>query len=73
MGSKEYNRALSEKRADAVIAYMKQKYGVAEGTKVWESFRQREDPEAVLTVHDGTSFPYAGKPAKGTMPMNTKV
>ncbi|MEU0149438.1 penicillin acylase family protein [Streptomyces sp. NPDC006288] len=45
-----------------------QKYGVEEGTRVWESFRQRNDPEAVLTVHDGTSFPYAGKPdkAKGT-------
>lgn len=39
------------------------RYGVAEGTAVWESFRQREDPEAVLTVHDGTRFPYAGKPA----------
>lgn len=45
-----------------------QKYGVEEGTRVWESFRQRNDPEAVLTVHDGTSFPYAGKPdqARGT-------
>ncbi|WP_138904042.1 penicillin acylase family protein [Streptomyces albidochromogenes] len=40
-----------------------QKYGVAEGTEVWESFRQRDDPEAVLTVNDGTSFPYAEKPA----------
>ncbi|MEV0093063.1 penicillin acylase family protein [Streptomyces sp. NPDC050738] len=40
-----------------------QKYGVAEGTKVWETFRMRNDPEATLTVHDGTSFPYAGKPA----------
>ncbi|OON82325.1 penicillin acylase family protein [Streptomyces tsukubensis] len=40
-----------------------QKYGVAKGTEVWESFRGREDPETVLTVHDGTSFPYAGKPA----------
>ncbi len=39
-----------------------QKYGVAEGTKVWDSFRERNDPEAVLTVHDG-SFPYAGEPA----------
>ncbi|MGW3024071.1 penicillin acylase family protein [Streptomyces sp. NPDC001221] len=38
------------------------KYGVAEGTKVWESFRERNDPEAVLTVHDGESFPYATKP-----------
>jgi len=45
-----------------------QKYGLAEGTKVWESFRQRNDPEAVLTVHDGKGFPYADKPAspKGT-------
>jgi acyl-homoserine lactone acylase PvdQ len=40
-----------------------QKYGVDEGTRVWESFRERDDPEAVLTVHDGSSFPYAGKPA----------
>ncbi|MFF3513653.1 penicillin acylase family protein [Streptomyces sp. NPDC002573] len=38
------------------------KYGVAEGTKVWESFRERNDPEAVLTLHDGESFPYATKP-----------
>lgn len=39
-----------------------QKYGLAEGTKVWESFRERNDPEAVLTVREG-SFPYADKPA----------
>ncbi|MDQ0778302.1 acyl-homoserine lactone acylase PvdQ [Streptomyces aurantiacus] len=39
------------------------KYGVAEGTKVWESFRERNDPEAALTVHNGESFPYATKPA----------
>ncbi|CAM5565428.1 penicillin acylase [Streptomyces spiroverticillatus] len=41
-----------------------QKYGVAEGTEVWESFRQRNDPEAALTLHDGQRFPYAGKPAQ---------
>ncbi|WP_026249163.1 penicillin acylase family protein [Streptomyces sp. LaPpAH-108] len=39
------------------------KYGVEEGTKVWESFRERNDPEAVLTVHDGKSFPYGTRPA----------
>ncbi|MGW4492011.1 penicillin acylase family protein [Streptomyces sp. NPDC004376] len=39
------------------------KYGVTEGTKVWESFRERNDPEAVLTVHDGESFPYGTRPA----------
>ncbi|MGW2423071.1 penicillin acylase family protein [Streptomyces sp. NPDC001709] len=39
------------------------KYGVDEGTKVWESFRERNDPEAALTVHNGESFPYGAKPA----------
>lgn len=45
-----------------------EKYGVEKGTKVWESFRARNDPEAVRTIHDGTSFPYAGRPknARGT-------
>ncbi|GAA3024687.1 penicillin acylase family protein [Streptomyces glomeratus] len=38
------------------------RYGVEQGTKVWESFRERNDPEAVLTVHNGESFPYASKP-----------
>ncbi|WP_225845800.1 penicillin acylase family protein [Streptomyces sp. HPF1205] len=40
-----------------------QKYGVDEGTKVWESFRERDDPEAASTVHDGSSFPYLTRPA----------
>jgi acyl-homoserine lactone acylase PvdQ len=40
-----------------------QQYGVTAGTKAWESFRERNDPEAVLTVHDGSSFPYATEPA----------
>ncbi|MFI9052812.1 penicillin acylase family protein [Streptomyces sp. NPDC053427] len=45
-----------------------QKYGLEEGTKVWESFRERNDPEAAKTLHNGQSFPYAVKPdkAKGT-------
>ncbi|MFE9554743.1 penicillin acylase family protein [Streptomyces sp. NPDC006703] len=55
-GGGEVQAALSLQAAQA-------KYGVAEGTRIWESFRERNDPEAVLTVHDGTSFPYAGKPA----------
>ncbi|MFF1548293.1 penicillin acylase family protein [Streptomyces sp. NPDC058291] len=40
-----------------------EKYGVEQGTQVWEAFRERNDPEAVLTVHNGESFPYAAKPA----------
>ncbi|MCT9011371.1 penicillin acylase family protein [Streptomyces sp. NPDC054766] len=54
-GGGEVNNALS------LLAAQSQ-YGVTEGTKVWESFRERNDPEAALTVHDGESFPYASKP-----------
>lgn len=53
-GGGEVNNALS-------LIAAQSKYGVEEGTKVWESFRMRNDPEAVLTVHDG-SFPYASRP-----------
>ncbi|WP_330299786.1 penicillin acylase family protein [Streptomyces sp. NBC_00503] len=52
-----------EVQAALSLLSAQQQYGVEEGTRVWESFREREDPEAVLTVHDGTSFPYAQKPA----------
>ncbi|MDN3293552.1 penicillin acylase family protein [Streptomyces ficellus] len=52
-----------EVQAALSLLAAQQKYGVVEGTRVWESFRQRNDPEAVLTIHDGTSFPYAEKPA----------
>ena len=47
------------------------KYGVAQGTKVWESFRSQNDPEASTTVHNGTSFPYGvtgPNPAGRAMP-----
>ncbi|MEU4656626.1 penicillin acylase family protein [Streptomyces sp. NPDC023723] len=54
-GGGEVNNALS-------LLAAQQKYGVTEGTKVWESFRQRDDPEAVRTVQDG-SFPYLTPPA----------
>ncbi|WP_369388286.1 penicillin acylase family protein [Streptomyces sp. CG1] len=55
-GGGEVNNALS-------LIAAQSKYGVEEGTKVWEAFRERNDPEAVLTVHDGESFPYGSKPA----------
>ncbi|WP_078947546.1 penicillin acylase family protein [Streptomyces griseus] len=54
-GGGEVNNAIS-------LLAAQEKYGVAEGTKVWESFRERNDPEAVLTLHNGESFPYATKP-----------
>ncbi|MGC4940068.1 penicillin acylase family protein [Kribbella sp. DT2] len=47
------------------------KYGVAEGTKVWESFRSQNDPEASTTVHNGATFPYGttgADPAGRAMP-----
>ncbi|MER7998897.1 penicillin acylase family protein [Streptomyces sp. NPDC095613] len=49
------------KAALSLLAAQK-KFGVVAGTEVWESFRQRDDPEAVLTLHDGSRFPYARKP-----------
>ncbi|MCZ0990016.1 penicillin acylase family protein [Streptomyces diastatochromogenes] len=54
-GGGEVNNALS-------LIAAQSKYGVEQGTKVWESFRERNDAEAALTVHNGESFPYASKP-----------
>jgi acyl-homoserine lactone acylase PvdQ len=52
-----------EVQAALSLEAAQQKYGVEQGTKVWEAFRERDDPEAVSTVHDGSSFPYLPKPA----------
>jgi acyl-homoserine lactone acylase PvdQ len=34
------------------------RYGTAEGDRVWAAFREQNDPETVLTLHNGQSFPY---------------
>jgi acyl-homoserine lactone acylase PvdQ len=39
------------------------RYGAAEGDRLWQAFREREDPEAVLTLHDGQRFRYGEAPA----------
>ncbi|RKT52439.1 penicillin acylase family protein [Saccharothrix australiensis] len=39
------------------------RYGATVGDRVWRSFRQEDDPESVLTLHDGQRFPYAATPA----------
>ncbi|WP_433268073.1 penicillin acylase family protein [Actinosynnema sp. CS-041913] len=39
------------------------RYGAALGEQVWRSFREQNDPESVLTLHDGQRFPYATTPA----------
>ncbi|MFC9287509.1 penicillin acylase family protein, partial [Streptomyces sp. NPDC057052] len=54
-GGGEVNNAMS-------LLAAQEKYGVEQGTAVWESFRERNDPEAVMTLHDGRSFPYAVRP-----------
>ena len=39
------------------------KYGTTVGDQVWSNFRSQNDSEAVLTLHNGQSFPYgAGDP-----------
>jgi acyl-homoserine lactone acylase PvdQ len=40
-----------------------ERYGVTEGEKQWQAFRAQNDPEAVLTLHNGQSFPYGKAPA----------
>ncbi|MHA6765609.1 penicillin acylase family protein [Streptacidiphilus sp. PAMC 29251] len=55
-GGGEVQSALVKEAAEA-------KYGTAQGDRVWNSFREREDPEAVQTLHQGQSFPYAQDPA----------
>jgi acyl-homoserine lactone acylase PvdQ len=40
-----------------------ERYGVQEGEKAWKAFRAENDPETVLTLHDGQSFPYGKSPA----------
>ncbi|MEU9667784.1 penicillin acylase family protein [Streptomyces bobili] len=54
-GGGEVNNAIS-------LLAAQEKYGAEQGTAVWESFRERNDPEAVMTLHDGNSFPYAVRP-----------
>ncbi|MGH3435279.1 MAG: penicillin acylase family protein [Sciscionella sp.] len=55
-GGGEVASALVKEAAEA-------RYGAALGDKVWQSFREANDPEAVLTVHNGEKFPYSASPA----------
>ena len=36
----------------------KAKYGTTVGNQVWQALREQNDPETVLTLHNGQSFPY---------------
>ncbi|MGA8115464.1 MAG: penicillin acylase family protein [Actinocatenispora sp.] len=50
-GGDEVTNALAKQAFDA-------KYGTSKGDALWQSFREQNDPEAVLTLHDGQKFPY---------------
>ncbi|MDH6110327.1 acyl-homoserine lactone acylase PvdQ [Kitasatospora sp. MAP12-15] len=55
-GGGELQSAQVKEAADA-------QYGQVQGDQLWSSLREADDPEAVSTVHDGQSFPYALPPA----------
>jgi acyl-homoserine lactone acylase PvdQ len=56
----------SEMASALVRIAARAKYGTATGDKVWEAFRERNDPETTLTLHDGQSFPWGNPPSGAT-------
>jgi acyl-homoserine lactone acylase PvdQ len=51
--------------AIALLAAQK-KYGTTVGTQLWRAFQEQDDPEAVETIHDGTTFSYGKSPSAPT-------
>ncbi|TQF07651.1 penicillin acylase family protein [Kitasatospora acidiphila] len=51
-----------ELQSAAVKQAAEARYGTALGDQLWLSLREANDPEAVTTLHDGQSFPYALPP-----------
>ncbi|WP_433261885.1 penicillin acylase family protein [Micromonospora vinacea] len=56
----------SEIQSALVRVAARAKYGTTEGDRVWAAFRSQNDPETVLTLHDGQSFPYGATPPGAT-------
>jgi acyl-homoserine lactone acylase PvdQ len=50
-GGEQLQSALVKQAAEA-------EYGTSAGDAVWSALREQNDPEATLTIHDGTAFPY---------------
>lgn len=48
----------TEMQSALVRVAARAKYGATIGDRVWQQFRSQNDPEAVLTLHAGQSFPY---------------
>ncbi len=53
----------AEMQSALVRVAARARYGIAEGDRVWAGFREQNDPETVLTLHSGQSFPYGAAPA----------
>ncbi|GIH10172.1 penicillin acylase [Rhizocola hellebori] len=53
----------NEMRSALVRLEAQAKYGTVVGDQVWRAFREQNDPETVLTLHNGQSFPYGQTPA----------
>ncbi|MDH6138932.1 acyl-homoserine lactone acylase PvdQ [Kitasatospora sp. GP30] len=51
-----------ELQSAAVKQAAEARYGTALGDQLWLSLREANDPEAVTTLHNGQSFPYALPP-----------
>ncbi|MFI7281406.1 penicillin acylase family protein [Micromonospora chersina] len=56
----------SEIQSALVRVAARARYGATEGDRVWQGFRSQNDPETVLTLHDGQSFPYGATPPGAT-------
>jgi acyl-homoserine lactone acylase PvdQ len=56
----------SEMRSALVRVEAQAKYGQVAGDQVWKAFREQNDPETVLTLHNGQSFPYGQTPANAS-------
>jgi acyl-homoserine lactone acylase PvdQ len=52
-----------ELQSAAVKQAAEARYGTTVGDQLWMSLREANDPEAVTTLHDGQSFPYALPPS----------
>ncbi len=53
----------AEMRSALVRLEAQARFGQTVGDQVWRAFREQNDPETVLTLHNGQSFPYGQTPA----------
>ncbi|MBP2708046.1 penicillin acylase family protein [Microbispora sp. RL4-1S] len=56
----------AEMQSALVRVAARAKYGAQQGDRVWSAFREQDDPETVVTLHDGQSFPSGTAPSGAT-------